>query len=110
MIAEGFSAGGDLTIVSRSGLMNGAFEWLMVTEKIPKVPLFGCRSIQRGEISMVSAVHHPVTPSQAENVSAQPPVNRAEAKATRKPPAKPQPAQDSVKLSSARGANHEGSK
>ena len=61
---------------------------------------------------MVSAVHHPVTPNQAENVSTQPLVqssaNRAQVKATQPPPAKSQPVQDSVKLSSSGDADRDG--
>jgi hypothetical protein len=60
---------------------------------------------------MVSAVHHPVTPHQGENVSTQPLVqpsaNRSQAK-TQVPPAKPQPVQDSVKLSSSSDADRDG--
>lgn len=51
---------------------------------------------------MVSPAHHPVTPNQAENVS-----NQATVKAAQKPPARPQPVQDSVKLSHTSGANHD---
>ena len=60
---------------------------------------------------MVSAVHHPVTPHQAENVSTQALVqssaNRTQAKATQAPPAKSQPVQDSVKLSSGGDADRD---
>jgi hypothetical protein len=53
---------------------------------------------------MVSPVHHPVAPNQAENV-----VNQAPAKAAQKPPAKPQPVQDSVKLSRTSETGHDSS-
>jgi hypothetical protein len=61
---------------------------------------------------MVSAVHHPVTLHQAENISTQPLVqssaNRAQVKAMQAPPAKPQPVQDSVKLSGGGDADRDG--
>ena len=61
---------------------------------------------------MVSAVHHPGTPIQAHDVSTQPLVqsaaNRAQVKATQAPPAKPQPVQDSVKLSRSGDADRDG--
>jgi hypothetical protein len=47
---------------------------------------------------VVSPVHHPVTPNQAENIFIRSSTHAA-AKAAQKPPAKPQPVQDSVKLS-----------
>ncbi len=60
-------------------------------------------SALRGNISMVSPVHHPVTPNQVENVSRQAPV-----KPVQKLSARPQPVQDSVKLSRTRDARHDG--
>jgi hypothetical protein len=48
---------------------------------------------------MVSPVRHPVTPNQAENVAAENQTKRVPQEATQKQSAKPQPAQDSVKLS-----------
>jgi len=44
----------------------------------------------RGDF-MVSPVHHPVTPNQAENIFNQATANQAPAKAVQKPAAKPQP-------------------
>jgi hypothetical protein len=44
----------------------------------------------RGDF-MVSPVHHPVTPYQAENIFNQATANQAPAKAVQKPAAKPQP-------------------
>jgi len=68
--------------------------------------------LSEGEFSMVSAVHHPVTPIQANDVSTQPLVqssaNRAQAKATQKPTAQAQPVQDSVKLSSGGDTDRDG--
>jgi len=47
---------------------------------------------------VVSPVQHPVALNQAENIFI-PSSSHAAAKAAQKPPAKPQPVQDSVKLS-----------
>ena len=51
---------------------------------------------------MVSPIHHPITPNQAD-IS-----NQAPQKAAHKPPANPQPVQDTVKLSQAGDSDHDG--
>ena len=61
----------------------------------------------RGDF-MVSPVHHPVTPNQAQNIFNQAPANQAPAKAVQKPAAKPQPVHDSVTLSRTGDADHDG--
>jgi hypothetical protein len=61
----------------------------------------------RGDF-MVSSVHHPVTPNQAENIFNQAPANQAPAKAVQKPAAKPQPGHDSVTLRRTVDADHDG--
>jgi hypothetical protein len=62
---------------------------------------------------MVSPVHHPVTPNQAENIfnqapANQVPANQAPARTAQKPAARPQPVHDSVTLSRPVEADHDG--
>ena len=68
-----------------------------------KVPVSAADESSEEKFSMVSPAHHPVTPNQTENVFDQAPV-----KAAQKPPAKPQPVQDSVTLSRSGDVDHDG--
>jgi hypothetical protein len=55
---------------------------------------------------MVSSI--PATPNQVENVFGQAPVRQGPEKTPPRPPARPQPVQDSVKLSRTGDADHDG--